>query len=507
MLIASLTALVLATAVAPPVEAQRFAIVVGNNTGDSDDEPLRFAQTDATAFLQTLREVGKVRPENAITLLGARAEEFEKSLEKMRLRMVASGRTDNQLVVYVSSHADEGQLHLSGTHFPLQRLNAFMREAPASVAILVVDSCRSGTLTRLKGLTPAPGFTVNVELPEVRGRVVMTSSGPDEYAQESDSYRGSYFTHHLISALKGAADASQDGLITLQEAYAYAYQRTVETTFATRAGTQHPSYLVDLKGQGDLVLSDLTSVSGRLVLSVPAPGQWIVSRPEDGMVVGEFEKPRGKIAFAVPPGRYRVQMRDPQGTHEATVVVPKHGEATIAETDLRKVAFVAAPRKGGSSALTLGVAASVFSGAVDHLPPLPGGALLLRYRRPSGWLNCGTAFVGFNAGRARIEPKFLESEATVQAGLGHHWRGQRFGALAGIEGGATIIRQSGVPSPSTRWSSSPLVGARAEGQLYLGERFSLIVSVFGGPALALGESGWALRGKLEGSVGLGLQVF
>ena len=48
--------------------------------------------------------------------------------------------------------------------------------------------------------------------------------------EESDLLGGSYFSHHLASGLLGDADRSADGRVTLAEAYAYAYERTVADT-------------------------------------------------------------------------------------------------------------------------------------------------------------------------------------------------------------------------------------------------------------------------------------
>src|SRR5262249_39317613 len=157
-------------------------------------------------------------------------------------------------------------------------------QAPVGVALLVVDSCRSGAVTRLKGLRPVAGTSVQVEAPEVSGRVVIGSSGADEYAQESEALQGSHFTHHLTAALRGAGDASGDGKVTLQEAYDYAYARTVESTFATAAGPQHPTFRVDLHGRGELVLSEPGRARGRLVLASPEPGEYLVVSLERGEV-------------------------------------------------------------------------------------------------------------------------------------------------------------------------------------------------------------------------------
>ena len=62
---------------------------------------------------------------------------------------------------------------------------------------------------------------------------VLASSTASELSQESEALRASYFTHHLLSGLRGAADADRDGRVTLSEAYRYAYNRTLVATAAT----------------------------------------------------------------------------------------------------------------------------------------------------------------------------------------------------------------------------------------------------------------------------------
>ena len=167
--------------------------------------PLRFAENDARQFAEALRDVAGVLSGDGVLLEEATAEDFRKALQRIGARLEREGGPTAQLFVYVSSHADEGELHLSGTHFALQQLSDFLKTVPAAVAVLIVDSCRSGALTRLKGLAPLPGFSINLELPAAQGRVVITSSGADEYAQESDGYRESYFDGTtLIAALAGA---------------------------------------------------------------------------------------------------------------------------------------------------------------------------------------------------------------------------------------------------------------------------------------------------------------
>ena len=86
---------------------------------------------------------------------------------------------------------------------------------------------------RSKGVRAAPAFDVQqAQAASTRphGLVLIASSSADEESQESDEIGASFFTHYLASGLLGDADASGDGKVTLSEAYAYAYARTVGET-------------------------------------------------------------------------------------------------------------------------------------------------------------------------------------------------------------------------------------------------------------------------------------
>ena len=63
----------------------------------------------------------------------------------------------------------------------------------------------------------------------------LTSSSEDEASQESDQIGSSFFTHYLVSGLRGAADASDDDLVTLEEVYRYAREETLTRTASTFA--------------------------------------------------------------------------------------------------------------------------------------------------------------------------------------------------------------------------------------------------------------------------------
>src|SRR5207244_8886119 len=188
---------------------------------------------------------------------------------------------------------------------PPESLKARIAQAPVDIRIAIFDSCRSGVLTRTKGARKAPAFEVESQSPrDAQGLVILTSSASDEDSQESDLIGGSYFSHHLASGLLGSADRSGDGRVTLFEAYAYAYDRTVADTAETAAGAQHPTFSYDLAGNGDLVLTDVAARREGVYLPREAPGGVYYLVDRHGFVAAEIVKAESDRRIALAPGRY-----------------------------------------------------------------------------------------------------------------------------------------------------------------------------------------------------------
>ena len=191
--------------------------------------------------------------------------------------------------------------------------------------VAILDSCRSGAVTRTKGVRKAPAFEIQADAArDAKGIVILTSSTSDEDSQESDAHRRSYFSHHLSSGLLGGADRSGDGRVTLFEAYAYAYDRTVADTAESAAGAQHPTFSYDLAGNGDLVLTDVAVRHEGVYLPREAPSGVYFLVDRNGYVAAEINKGDGvdrRVALA--PGRYRVKRRLADRLRVGEIDVPR----------------------------------------------------------------------------------------------------------------------------------------------------------------------------------------
>jgi len=313
-LLAALAAFAPAVPSAPATRAEaaveRFALVVGANQGSADRPVLQYALSDAERFARVLAELGGVSAANTVVLRQPRLRELEAALDSLRARVgtaARGGAARTELVVYYSGHADEKGLLLGEDRYSYRSLRDRLDEVPADVKIAVLDACASGAITRLKGGRQQQPFLVD-ESSAMKGHAFLTSSSATEAAQESDRIKGSYFTHFLLSGLRGAADVSGDGRVTLNEAYQFAFAETLGRTVDTKGGPQHPSYDINLSGTGDVVMTDLRETAATLVLGEALDGRFLVRNARQELVV-ELYKPYGRtVELGIEPGSYEVRL-------------------------------------------------------------------------------------------------------------------------------------------------------------------------------------------------------
>jgi uncharacterized caspase-like protein len=233
----------------------RYALVVGDNRGERDEAELRYAEQDAERFAATLVDLGGFSPGNVVLLRGSDADTMRASLIGLNDR-IRTGGGEAMLIVYYSGHADADALHLDATKLALPQLEQLVRGSSATFRLMVLDTCRSGSLTRVKGGKPVPAFPIVLgDTLAADGVLFWTASGANEDAQESDDIKASFFTHYLVSGLAGPADSDHDGGVTTSEAFAYARESTLRATSRTLAGTQHPTFRDEVRGRTEVVLT------------------------------------------------------------------------------------------------------------------------------------------------------------------------------------------------------------------------------------------------------------
>jgi hypothetical protein len=354
-------------------EVERYAIVIGNDVGDASDAPLGYAESDAAKIHGVLRELGAFQPANTVLLQGQDERTVRSTIIAFNDRVRSSEESGRESILFVfySGHADADALHLGKSRLSIQELAQLVRGSAATFRLLVLDACRSGALTRVKGGRSVPAFDVPLRSRLTgKGLAFLTASSASEDAQESEELRGSFFTTALVSGLMGAADRNQDGLVSLEEAYRYAYDVTVRATSRTVHGVQHPTFHYDLRGQDGLVLTELRSASReRAALSLPAGLGFLVMRGHrDGPVIAEVPAYATARKLSLPPGPYFLRGRGPEFLLEGEVALRASEVRVIDARSLERVQYARYVRKGQADA-TRSHAAEL--GPTVH-SPLPG---------------------------------------------------------------------------------------------------------------------------------------
>lgn len=338
-------------AVEPPTSdakpIRRYGLFIGANDGGPERARLLFAESDSRAMVRVLQEAGGISPQDCVVLVNPDAEDVARRLAELgaRIRRERPEARRVEFVLYYSGHSDEEALMMGTSRMGYAELRDAVRDLGADISIAILDSCASGAFIRMKGGQRKTPFLVD-ESSAVQGQVYLTSSSADEASQESDALGGSFFTHALVSALRGAADFSLDGKVTLHEAYQYASQDTLERTEKTQAGPQHPSWYINLNGTGDLVLTDLRSTSAGLTMSEEITGK-VYIRDERGKLVAEVRKSAGTpLTLALPAGSYTVGTYTDERSQEAKVTLRDGKWATLSGGNFRDSPRIATRSRG-----------------------------------------------------------------------------------------------------------------------------------------------------------------
>ncbi|GMU62296.1 MAG: hypothetical protein AMXMBFR34_40590 [Myxococcaceae bacterium] len=505
-----LTLAVLLAATASLAETARFALVVGNNAGRGELPPLRYAESDAGKVARVLTELGDVAPERLLLLQGRPVKDVEAALKALAqqvqtARAVPENRT--VLLFFFSGHSDGEAIELGQELVPYSRLKSLLAGVGTDVRVVIVDACRSGAGFRQKGGKPADPFAIKLtDTLSATGDAFITSSAEDEAALESSEVMGSVFTHHLVSGLRGAADASGDKLVTLGEAYRYAYDQTVSRTALMPVGVQHPSYDYRLSGQGELVLSSLQKASAQLVFPPGSERAVVLDTLRDQVLVEVPTAATREVALS--PGQYGLRLFKDGQSYGGRVTLTEGSRKTLSWDELTPISSATAiARKGPGVAAAftrpdawrderlLGLSLGVVP-AVSQL----GVQVLVRvgFEPRLGW---GPAFAlqGAWVGAAGVSEAGVEGRAGYRFAwkVGPAWFG------AGAEAGPALLWQSS--AAGTAFSPAVVLAPRGAVRFFVGDAFVVTLEGEAGVAVLAVDGKVGARFRPAGALGVAVR--
>jgi len=236
-----------------------YALVVGVSKYKEPRLCLNFAAKDATDFAAFLKTQEKVFRKTHVKLM-VDEKATKREVEKYLFHELPKAGKEDTIVLFFSGHggtdpaqpnqfyfltSDADPEYLEATGLNMTGLRSFERLDSKRV-LVIADACHAGMPASLKTKAIDPPLEKLMRLfGEASGRVILASSKPEELSQEKPNLRNSVFTYYLLRGLNGEADFNRDGIITVDEAYDYVYERTKDET----RGAQHPQKLSSVAGR------------------------------------------------------------------------------------------------------------------------------------------------------------------------------------------------------------------------------------------------------------------
>lgn len=295
------------TAPSAAVGGRRLALVVAvTDYVDASLRRLRAPAGDAAELRDLLAdpEIGNF---SVTSVVNERAQQLRLAIEDF----LSDRRTDDVLLVYLSCHGlmdtrrrlyfaarDTIKNRLASSGVESQWLFDQLEDCRARRQIVILDCCFSGAFAM--GAKGDDDLGIGERLVgEGRGRVVLTASRGSEYSFEGDPLqgeddpRGSVFTSALIAGIRtGDADTDSDGEISVDDAYAYAFDQV------RASGSQQTPQRWLYGAEGSILLA--RTPPGVATSDLPEPVRTSTTAPEPEPVPAPV--PEAARAAAEPAG-------------------------------------------------------------------------------------------------------------------------------------------------------------------------------------------------------------
>ncbi|MEV0568379.1 ATP-binding protein [Dactylosporangium sp. NPDC050588] len=255
----------------------RFALVIATATyADPALSQLRAPAHDAAGLAEVLADPA-IGGFAVTSLIDRTAHDIRVEVEGF----LAGRDPDDLLVVYLSCHGvrdrrgrlyfaatDSRTTHLGSTGVESRWLLEQLDECRAR-QVVILDCCFSGAFSDGAKGEPEVNLERHLIGSSGRGRAVLTASRAGEYSFEGEVLpgalvAGSVFTTGMIEGLRsGDADTDRDGYISVDDAYAYAFDHV-----RRQRAAQTPQRWI-YGGEGKIWLA--RSLAGAVIKPVPLP--------------------------------------------------------------------------------------------------------------------------------------------------------------------------------------------------------------------------------------------
>jgi uncharacterized protein YgiM (DUF1202 family) len=245
-----------------------WAVVIGISQYEQV-RSLKYADKDALAFHDYLRNQVGV-PDDQITLFTNEQATLFNLKRSLGTDLKRKAGPQDTVIIYYAGHGapetdsmspdgdglekylipfDADPKDLYSTGLPMREVEIIFHRLSADRVIFITDSCYSGATAGRTFSTASRRAVVSdnflTRLAKGKGRVVLTASRAGEVSEERDDLQHGVFTYYLLEGLSGGADFNADGVVTVDEVYAYVSTHVPQVT----GQNQHPVKKGEFEGQ------------------------------------------------------------------------------------------------------------------------------------------------------------------------------------------------------------------------------------------------------------------
>ena len=245
-----------------------WAVVVGINAYPGARN-LKYAVNDARGFAAYLTEQVGVPPDHVFLLTDAEATKTRiESLLGTQLKRRAA--EDDSVIIFYAGHGavetdpanpdgdgfekyllphDARLDDLYASSISMNDIRTIFQRIRARRLIFIADTCYSGAAGGRTLLTAKSRANLSdrfmERISQGKGRVIISSASANEISKEDDRLGHGIFSYYLLEGLRGKADQDADGIITVDELFAY-----VSRTVPRASGQdQHPVKKGEMEGE------------------------------------------------------------------------------------------------------------------------------------------------------------------------------------------------------------------------------------------------------------------
>lgn len=285
-----------------------WVMSVGVSRYASPELNLEFADADATAMMDALRQAAKRGPYREVRSLVLTNEDVTRqTIMEGLTRFLGQAGPDDVAMLFIAGHGVRDLA--SGSYYFLPhpanadtllsdglRMSDFdellrlVRRNVGSV-IVMLDTCHSGALgIPTKRMVSADEMAAQVTTGE--GFFLLAATKPGEESKEQSGLGHGAFTFAALEGIRGSADADGDGSLTVSELFAYVARRVPALT----QGRQHPYSKMEGTDFSFLQVGDARNIATPLVVAPAAP---TAAGPPVGNVIGvlDFQNLRHEPAY------------------------------------------------------------------------------------------------------------------------------------------------------------------------------------------------------------------